>query len=75
MRFLKGALRRAPKRPHPHTLAKLLVEGIRKTAGEEGSVGRNILVTIIPNRSIPALAGAGTELFYIKPVVSGNLVE
>lgn len=63
-RYLKQAIRRVSGRPTPHTLAKILVQGIRRTAEEEGSVGRNVLVTIVPNRSIPALAPTGTELLY-----------
>lgn len=64
LRRLNESIRRASGRPNANTLAKLLVQGIRLTAEREGSVGRDVLVTIIPNQSIPALARSGTELLY-----------
>lgn len=67
---IKQSIRNSPnlnKKPQLISIISNLVNAIRRTSCEdtsEGTVGQDVVITVMPNRAIPALRDKPTELFY-----------
>lgn len=66
-RNIKQSIEKSPhpaKKPHYLSIASNLLNAIRRTSHEDTSVGQDVVITVMPNRSIPALRDKSTEFLY-----------